>query len=144
MNWYKNLPPFLRAVIERMIRGGIAGIVAGYVAGTLVFDTLNVHTFDQVASLFIGGAVSALMISLGVQGAKKNGPALTGAEVLTPNPKVRANQTGRASAALMFAVLILVSAFLAILAFFTPAQASHDDAIRDTNWPCAGCFRIHS
>ena len=113
MNWYKNLPPFVQAVIERMVRGGIAGVVAGYVAGTLVFDTLNVHTFDQVASLFIGGAISALLISLGIQGATKKGPALTSAENLTPSPgQHKLGQGGVVDAGLILLVYIAIAVTL--------------------------------
>lgn len=116
MNWYQNLPPFVQAVIERMVRGGIAGVVAGYVAGTLVFDTLNVHTFGQVASLFIGGAVSALLISLGVQvGTKGKGPALTGVENLAPatsSAKHKPVQGGWGDAGLILLVYIAIAVTL--------------------------------
>lgn len=137
VNWYQSLPPFVRATLERMVRGGIAAVVAAYVAGGLVVDNINVDTFDQALTLFVGGAVTALLLALGVQvGTKGKGPALTSAENLTPVKHRPNNQAGRAGVGLMLAVVGLVGALIALLTFAAPAEARHD-----TNWPCAECLR---
>lgn len=140
MNWYKSLPPFVQATIERMVRAGIASVVAAYVGGDLLLNNINIHTFSQVATLFVAGAVTALLLALGVQvGTKGKGPALTSAENLTgAKPAHRLAEDGRTALALLLAVLGVFTALLLTVALFAaPAQAN-----RDTNWPCASCFRI--
>lgn len=78
---------FVKATAERMVRAGIAALVAVYLAGNLVFDTTHVQSsLENILAIFVGGAVSALALSLGVQAVTKNGPALTGAEQVVPEP----------------------------------------------------------
>lgn len=87
---------FWKATGERMVRGAIAAEVGAYVAGNLVFDTTNINvTLDNIAAIAVGGAVTALALALGVQTVKKDGPALTSAEVLNPVPKPPRNQHGQ-------------------------------------------------
>lgn len=114
MNWYKNLPPFVQATIERMIRGGIAAVAAAYVAGNLILGTINVDTFHQVLGLFIGGAIASLLMALGVQGLTKKGPALTSAENLTAtsSAKHKPVQGGWGDAGLILLVYIAIAVTL--------------------------------
>jgi hypothetical protein len=124
---------FWKATGERCVRGAIAAEVGAYVAGNLVFDTTNIGvTVDNVLAIAVGGAVSALLLALGVQGVKKNGPALTSAETLTDEPRRKPLEAGRV--ALGFAVVVAILG--AVLLLLAPAA----NANRDTNWPCAGCF----
>lgn len=74
---------FWLATGERVVRGAIAALAGVYLTGNLVFDTTDVSgSLQHIASIAVGGAFSALLLSLGIQGAKRNGPALTGSEVL--------------------------------------------------------------
>lgn len=85
-----RLSPFWKATAERMWRAGLAAEVGVYLAGNLVFDTTHVGaSLENIASIFVGGAVSSLALSLGVQAATKNGPALTGAEQVQPAPPAK-------------------------------------------------------
>lgn len=82
-----KLNPFVKATAERMVRAGVAAEVAVYLAGNLVFDTTNVGgSIENIIAIFVGGAVSALALSLGVQVTRGNGPALTSAEQVVPEP----------------------------------------------------------
>jgi hypothetical protein len=126
---------FWKATGERCVRGAIAALVGAYVAGNLVFDTTNIGvTLNNVLAIAFGGAVSALLLALGVQGVKKNGPALTGAETLSDQPRARHLEAGRVALGLVLVVTVLGAVLL-----LAPAA----QAMRDTNWPCAGCIRTH-
>lgn len=82
--WTKQ---FWKAVGERIIRGAAAGISAGYFAGDVVFDAFNVNTWGDIGSLAIGGAFSALVLSLIGNAVTGNGPALSKVETLDPPKK---------------------------------------------------------
>jgi hypothetical protein len=81
------MSPFWKATLERVVRGAVAAVFAAYVAGDVVFDVTNIHTLNQVLVLAIGGAFSALALSLGVNAVNGgSGPALNGSENVTPPP----------------------------------------------------------
>lgn len=82
-----KIPGQAKAFIERGIRGGIAALVAVYVSGNLVFDTTHVSgSLEHIVVLFIGGAASALGLSVAGQAVSKNGPAFTRSERTTNAP----------------------------------------------------------
>lgn len=126
---------FWKATAERCVRGAIAALVGAYVAGNLVFDTTNIGvTLDNVLAIAVGGAVSALLLALGVQGVKKNGPALNNAEVLTETKPAHVKQAGR----IALGLVVMVTLLGALVMLFAPAASAN----HDTNWPCAGCIRV--
>lgn len=83
--WSKK---FWKAVAERVIRGAAAGVSAGYLAGDVVFNAFNVNTWADIGSLAVGGAFSALVLSLIGNAVTKNGPAITTTETVDP-PQVQ-------------------------------------------------------
>jgi hypothetical protein len=78
--WTKK---FWQATVERMVRGAAISVSAVYFGGDKVFDTFNVHTWQDVSSIGIAGAVGSLVLAL-IGGAvgKGDGPSLTGTEVV--------------------------------------------------------------
>jgi hypothetical protein len=106
---------FWKATGERMVRGAIAALVAAYLAGNIVFDTTNI-TAENVLALAFGGAVSALALALGVQGVKKNGPALTDAEVLNPPPPAAKDERGESVVGVLVTVVLVVLLVWLVLA----------------------------
>jgi hypothetical protein len=85
-NWLKKLwaKPKVRAVVERTWRGGLVTVVAAYVGGDLVLSEINVNTINDVVALFCSGAVSSLLLALGISKATGSGPALNEGESIKP------------------------------------------------------------
>lgn len=75
---------FIKAAIERMIRGAAIAVAAAYFGGDIVFDALNVNTWADVLSLALSGAFGSLVLSLAGQAITGNGPSLTNVEVTNP------------------------------------------------------------
>lgn len=73
---------FWKAAIERMIRAGVAAVLGVYVGGDVVFDVFNLHTWQQVGSLFLSAAVVSLLMSLVGNAATKTGPSFNETEVV--------------------------------------------------------------
>lgn len=105
---------FWRATVERMIRGAVAAVFAAYVAGDLVFDVTNIHTLNQVLVLLLGGAFSALALSLGGGAYSKNGPAFTRAEVVPATPPATHVRPQRGEGGLLY-ILAVVLVILVLL-----------------------------
>lgn len=86
-----TLSPFIRATGERMVRGAIAAEVGAYLAGNIVFNATSIGvTLNNVLAIGVGGAVSALALSLGINATNGgNGPALTNAENVAPTTPVQ-------------------------------------------------------
>lgn len=79
--WTKR---FWKVVAERVIRGAVAGVSAVWLAGDVVFDVTNVNSWQDIGSAAVGGAFSALILSLGGNAVTKNGPAFTRNEQIMP------------------------------------------------------------
>lgn len=73
---------FWKSWAERVVRGGAAGVVAGW-AGDGVFNVMEVTTWKDVLSLFVGGAVFSGMLGLVGNAVTKTGPSFNGSEVVT-------------------------------------------------------------
>lgn len=65
----------LAPILEHAVRAGIAAMIGAYLAGDLVFSQINMSTFDDWATVFIGGFITSLAIALGITGATGS-PAL--------------------------------------------------------------------
>jgi hypothetical protein len=76
---------FLLALLERVLRGAAAGVSAGFLAGDVVFNTFDVNTWADIGALALGGAFSALVLSIVGQATTGNGPALTKQETTEPH-----------------------------------------------------------
>jgi hypothetical protein len=75
---------FWKAATERMVRGGAAALAAALVAGDWIIDVMNVNTVEKGITLFVGGAVASLLMSLaGNALGSGTGPSFTGKENLT-------------------------------------------------------------
>lgn len=81
--WTKD---FWKATAERVIQGGAAAVAAGFFGGDVIFNALNVSTWLDVLSLFIGGGVSMLIFSLAGNAVSKTGPAFNSVETIDPAP----------------------------------------------------------
>jgi hypothetical protein len=77
---------FWKATGERMIRGAAAAVGAVWLAGDIVFEAFNFHTWEQVGSLAVGGAFMSLIMALIGNVASGNGPAFTTDEAVKPGP----------------------------------------------------------
>lgn len=110
-----TISPFWKATGERMLRGGVAAVFAAYVGGTVIFDVTNIHTLKQVLVLALGGAFSALALSLGGNAVSGNGPSFTKQEVVTPAPPT--NQAGVVNVDVLLILTILNTIGIAILLF---------------------------
>ena len=77
--WNKE---FWKATAERMIRGAAAAVGAVWLAGDAVFDAFNLHTWDQVGSLAVGGAFMSLVMALAGNVITKDGPSFNKTEVV--------------------------------------------------------------
>lgn len=79
--WTKK---FWKATTERMIRGGAAALGSALILGDWVVDVMNVGNWVDGLTLFIGGALVSLLMSLaGGKLGSGSGPAFTGQETLT-------------------------------------------------------------
>lgn len=71
--------------------------------------------------------------------------ALTAASNASPTPEKPGRHAlgegGYITRLFAMVVLIAVGMAFAVFAWFSPAQAHHDHALKDTNWPCAGCVK---
>ena len=82
--WTKE---FWKAAAERMVRGGAAALGGALVAGDWVLDVMNVGNLGDGATVFIGGALTSLLMSLaGGAFGSGDGPSFTGTEAVTPDP----------------------------------------------------------
>lgn len=83
---------------------------AAYVAGDVLFDVTNIHTLAQVATLALGGAFSAVALSIIGNGVSKNGPSFTRAEVVPESeiPTGTRPQAGEAGLVYILGVIFLV------------------------------------
>jgi hypothetical protein len=99
---------FWRATAERALRGAVAAVFAAYVAGDLIFNVMNVHTWDQAGSLAVGGAFSAVALSIIGNAKSGNGPSFTRAEVVPESQVPVANQRGQGGILYVLAVAALV------------------------------------
>lgn len=104
---------FWKAVTERAFRGAIAALFAAYVAGDLVFDVTNIHTLNQVLALALGGAVSALGLSLAGNAVSKNGPSFTRAEAV-PESTIPTHTRPQRGAVTIWTVLFVISIVLIV------------------------------
>jgi hypothetical protein len=76
---------FLLATLERMVRG--AAIAVGFVwFGTdVVFDVMEINTWEKIGAAAISGAVGSLVLSLaGRTFGSGDGPSFTNVEKLNP------------------------------------------------------------
>ena len=69
------------ATLERMLRGGAAASLSTWVVGDNVMNAFDVN-LQQAGGIFVGGAVVSLLLSLAVNGATGNGPAVTNHETV--------------------------------------------------------------
>lgn len=74
---------FWKATAERVIQGGAAAVAAGFFGGDVIFNALNVSTWLDVTSLFVGGGFSMLVFSLAGNAFSKTGPAFNSTETIT-------------------------------------------------------------
>lgn len=66
---------------ERAVRGAVAALVAVYVSGNLVFDSTNVSgSLEHILVLAVGGAASALGLSVAGNAITKSGPSFNNSE----------------------------------------------------------------
>lgn len=77
---------FWQATVERMVRGAAVAVGAAYFAGDVVFDALNVSTWQDVGSLAIGGAFGSLVLAFAGNAVSGNGPAFSKSEEVVPKP----------------------------------------------------------
>jgi hypothetical protein len=83
-----KIPDAAKPYIERVWRGAVAAEVAVYVSGNLVFDVTHVGvSLEHILAIAVGGAASALGLSVAGNVVSGNGPSFTKAEqVVTPPP----------------------------------------------------------
>ena len=81
--WAK-IPPVAQAILEHATFAGLSAVVGAYFMGDLVFDDLNIHTVQQVFSLFLGAFVASLLARLGIAKGTGTGPALNSYESFQP------------------------------------------------------------
>lgn len=87
MNWLKKLATNakVKAVAERVWRGGVAGVGTAIALGQLsVDDLLGGHDYDTLWHAFAGGAVTTFLLALGIAKVTGTGPAINKAEAITP------------------------------------------------------------
>jgi hypothetical protein len=78
---------FWKATAERCVRGGAAALGGALVAGDWVLDVMNVSSLSDGATVFVGGALTSLLLSLaGGAFGSGDGPSFTGQEELKPTP----------------------------------------------------------
>jgi hypothetical protein len=74
---------FWKALAERAVRGGAAGVVAGW-SGDAVFNVMEVQNAKDVLALFVSGAVFSGFLSLAGNVVTKSGPSFNQAETVDP------------------------------------------------------------
>lgn len=74
---------FMKATLERMIRGGASALGGALVVGDWVFDLFNLNSLQDGVAVFAGGALTSLLMSLaGGTFGSGDGPSFTGTEEL--------------------------------------------------------------
>lgn len=66
---------FWTATAERMVRGAAVAVSGGWFFGDGLFDAFKVNTWQDVASLAIGGAFSSLVLALAGSQMNGSGPS---------------------------------------------------------------------
>lgn len=82
--WTKK---FWKATAERVLHGAAVAIFGAFFAGDVVFDAINVNTWQDVGSTGLGGAFGSLLLCLigGLtSGDNPPSPALLSPEKIEP------------------------------------------------------------
>jgi len=110
---------FWKAAAERMVRGAAIAVFSAYFVGDGLFDALNVNTWEDVASLALGGAFGSLVLSLTGEAVTKNGPSLTNQETLAKDTQWggKKPQHGYADAVTILVIVVVVILLLVLFGF---------------------------
>jgi len=73
---------FWLATLERVVRGAASAVGGAYLGKA--FDVLNPNTWQDIASIAAGGALTALVLCLGGNAITKTGPSFNNTEVTNP------------------------------------------------------------
>lgn len=81
--WTKD---FWKAALERMVRGGAAALGGSLVAGDWLFDLWNLNSLQDGVTVFVGGALTSLLLALAGNAVSGTGPSFNNVEVVEPSP----------------------------------------------------------
>jgi hypothetical protein len=74
---------FWKATGERCVRGGAAALGGALVAGDWVLDLVNLNSLGDGVTVFVGGALTSLLMSLAGNAFTGGGPSFANKETLT-------------------------------------------------------------